>query len=293
MEVSTTYTVPRVPPWALELHVPVHAGHAWTDDGPLGPASPGPELLLHGVPARFDGSPSLVVLFQLHGAEVPGRSKELVAEVGHDGVGLVNLVRGLNVDMERRQKLRGIRPAVGGASELAEARVLRLPRTSPPRRMVGQMGPNALHPREDFVLAGVDELVLVGVLVLGHDGVLHGPDDAVRALRLGLLVQDAGRARENAEEEEAHVVALLVAAVHVRLLDLAQRLEAGELVLALFGETQLVVAEHAVAVDVGLEVALELAASARPRWVISFSSSLPSSLRSHRLSLSSGEEELR
>ena len=94
---------------------------------------------------------------------------------------------------------------------------------------------------------------------------MHGPDDAVRALRLGLLVQDAEvEPEKNAEEEEADVVALLVAAVHVRLLDLAQRLEAGELVLALFGETQLVVAEHAVAVDVGLEVALELARICSP-----------------------------
>ena len=89
---------------------------------------------------------------------------------------------------------------------------------------------------------------------------MHGPDDTVRARGLGLLVQDAEvESEENAEEEEAHVVALLVAAEHVRLLDLAEGLEASELVFALLGEAQLVVAEHAVAVDVGLEVPLKLA----------------------------------
>ena len=90
----------------VELHVPVHAGNARSDDGPLGPASPGFELLIHGVPARFHGQSRLVVLLQLPCAEVPGRlGKKLVAEIGHHRVGLVNLVRGLNVDVERREIL--------------------------------------------------------------------------------------------------------------------------------------------------------------------------------------------
>ena len=156
----------------VELHVPVHAGNARSDDGPLGPASPGFELLIHGVPARFHGQSRLVVLLQLPCAEVPGRlGEKLVAEIGHHRVGLVNLVRGLNVDVERREILRGIRPAVGGASEPAEARILRLPRTFAVAAF--RVGPDGtegpFEPREHVVLAGVHERVLVGVLVLGHD----------------------------------------------------------------------------------------------------------------------------